>query len=192
MRAINLAATLSAYLIACASVNTTSQSLPGAAPKHYAKLLVSAATADLGLKVRTESTFVRAGVAAGVVLVPEHTFFLPGRAYADSTARRMLREADFAGVLLLADATTDAPTVMATAVATPTPYGTVVSASRDVRQDAFTIVSRVLDVADSQPIWVGSTRLERRGASDGQLFDGLARDVVSKLVASGVLVAILK
>lgn len=175
--------------VGCASIKTTSQSLPGATPKHYAKLLVTAMTADLGLKVRTESTFVRAGVVAGVVLVPAHSVFLPGRTYADSAAMRMLRDAHVSGILMLADATTDAPTVSVHALATPTQYGTVVSASKDVRQDAFTIVSRVIDVTDNQPVWVGSTRIERRGAGDSQLFDGLAKDVVAKLVAGGVVAA---
>ena len=175
--------------VACASVNTTSQSLPGAAPKHYAKLLVSANTSDLALKLQTESTFVRAGIEAGAVLVPAHTMFLPGRTYADSTIMRILRDAAIAGILVLVDATVDAPTVKVSAIATPTPYGTVVNASGKVRQDAFTIVSRVVDVADNQPVWVGSTRLKRHGARDNQLFDGLAHDVVAKLIASGVVLS---
>lgn len=189
MRISGLALAALLATVSCASVNTTSQSLPGATPKHYAKLLVSAMTPDLGLKVRTESTFVRAGIAAGIVLVPAHSIFLPGRAYHDSTAFRLLRDADIAGILILTDATTDAPTITVSALATPTQYGTIVSASKDTRRDAFTIVSRVIDVGDNQPVWVGSTRVERRGATDGQLFDAFAKDVVAKLVAGGVVVA---
>jgi hypothetical protein len=187
MRARLLIPTLLAAVANCASVQTTSQSLPGAAPKHYTKLLVFANTADLALKVRAESSFVRAAVDAGVEIVPAHALFLTGRAYADSVVLRTLRENNFAGVLILADATTDAPTVTASALAIPTPYGTSVTAHQNARQDVFTIVSRVVDMTDAQPIWSGSTRVERRGASDGALFDGLAKDVVQKLVESGVL-----
>jgi hypothetical protein len=186
-----------AALTACASVHTTSQSLPDAAPRHYEHIAVVASTADPRVKVAAESSFVRAGNVAGVSITPGHALFLPGRATTDSEFLGALRRHGITAVLLLSDATTDAPTVTASGAAVPLCVHwttghcdqsmTTGHSSATSRQDKFTITSHLIDMADGQPVWVGSTRLVRNGATDGNLFAGLAKDVVAPLVQSGAV-----
>lgn len=185
----------------CASVKTTSQALPGVAPKQYHTLLVAAVTNDLQLRQQAESSFVRAGVRAGVKIIPYHAVFLPGRQYTDSEFVDELHRRDISGVLILRDATTEAPTVRRFAIAIPlcakavgnqcVQGTTVITGGESVSQDEFTISSQVVDVDSEEPIWVGSTKVTRNGASTGGMLKGLANDVVASLVKAGIVQASL-
>jgi len=56
-------------------------------------------------------------------------------------------------------------------------------------QDKFTISSQVFDREGEQALWVGSTRIQRNGASDRILLAKLAEDVLRTLVRDGVVQA---
>lgn len=192
-----LATALCAVLGGCASIKTTSQSLPGAVPPGFRQLLVAAITPDLPLRLAAESAFVRAATTAGVQVVAYHDLFLVGGTYADAEILAALRERNIPAILVVTDATTDAPTVSAQALAIPLCYAyvggrcisgsTVVAASSQARQDNFTILSQVFELDGTGPIWIGSTRIQRQGATDRALISGLAKDVVATLMSSGIL-----
>lgn len=181
-----------AQLGCAATVRTTFQAEPGAPPKHYARLAVLAVGSDLRLRIAAESSFVRAGLDAGAELIPWHTLFFAGRVLSDSEIARTMRQHQIPAVLLIADATTDAPTLVASARADASGGSSTARATQRVVQDKFTFASRVIDIADEQPVWVGATRIERqfRGYdTDEDLVNGLARDVVRSLVLGGVVQA---
>jgi hypothetical protein len=156
-----------------------------------------AATSDLRLRIAAESSFVRAGRRAGVEMIPWHSLFFAGRTLSDSEMVRTLQARQIPAVLLLTDATTDAPTVIASAKSSTsctfstdgrcTSISSSGEANQETRQDKFSINSRVLAIPSEAAVWIGATRIERYVASDKFLIDALARDVVKTLVAGGVV-----
>ena len=198
-RRMFLAAVFVVAFAACASAHTTSQAMPGQQPLRYPRLLVAALTPDLSYRLAAESSFVRVGADLGVEVVAYHTVFLVGRQYDDSEIVSELRRREIPAILAVSDATTDPPTVTAQAIKIPLCYrkvrgecvseGTVVSGSQRVRQDKFTVSSQVFDREGEQALWVGSTRVQRNGASDRTLLAKLAGDVLRTLVRDGVVQA---
>lgn len=182
---------------ACASMKTTSQSTPGAPPAHYERILVAAVTSNLRLRIAAESSFVRAGRRAGVDVIPYHAIFLPGQQLSEEQIARDLTARGIGAVLILRDNTTDPPTRTASAAVVPlcsmsvggkcVQGTTVVTGSTSSSQDKFTIASEVVDVQSGQPVWVGSTRAQRNGATDGGLFSSLGRNVIETLAKGGVV-----
>jgi hypothetical protein len=134
-------------------------------------------------------------------VVAYHNVFFLGREYTDDEFSAELARRGIPAILVVTDATTDAPTVTAHAAAIPICYrrvggvcvsgSTVVTSGQRVSQNNFTIASQVLDLASAEVLWVGSTRIKRQGATDRQLLTGMARDVLKSLVRDGVLDVVL-
>ena len=175
-------------LTGCATAHTTSQRSVDAVPALYAKMLVAVAVADLRLRIDAESSFVKAAAGAGVALVPYHALFLPGRTYDQTELSEAMQKQGIEAVLIVSDHTLDAPTVTSSALAIPLPQGqTLVTGSQRVEQDKFTISSELWDVAKQRLVWVGSTRLARNGATEGNFLGALADDVIRSLVKDSVV-----
>src|SRR5690606_25132857 len=104
---------------ACASVRTTSQLDPSAAPPLLRQVLVVAPHEDLQLQQEVERQVVAAGSGEGVALKAYHQVFLPGRQYDPDVVLRTLQEQGVEGLLILRDATTAGPTTRATFMAIP-------------------------------------------------------------------------
>lgn len=187
-----------ASLACAATINTTSQAALGEAPKHYPRLAVMAGTSDMRLRIKAESSFVRAARKAGIEMVPWHSLFFAGRTLSDSEMVRTLQAHQIPAVLLLTDATTDAPTVIASAKSNAsctftsngrcTDISSSGEASQETRQDKFSINSRVVAIPSEATVWMGATRIVRLIATDDVLIDRLARDVVRTLVVDGVVI----
>jgi hypothetical protein len=186
----------------CASVTTTSQVDPAAPPTGYARLLVFAPGLDLDQQQRTEQSVVAAATAAGIDIVAYHSVFLPGREYAPEPVLAMLDSMSIGGVLFLRDETTAPATVTTSAMAIPAcgsagssggicipgSSGMVIANSR-TQQNEFTIAGTVLDAGDWRVVWISTTRIERKGASDDNVGKALAEDLVEALLNDGVVVA---
>lgn len=127
----------------CASIQTTSQSLPDVAPPSFARVLVAAPLGDLDLRTSVEAAVASEGTGVGIELIPYHEVFLVGREY---PVEDMLSELDARGIegmLLISDATQDPPTITSRARAVPMVTGeVVVTGAQGTRQDRFTIVTR--------------------------------------------------
>ena len=196
-RSRGLTSLLPFFATACAIVNTTSQRAPGIAPRDYARVLVAAATPDLRLRQQVESIMVRSAGVATVDFLPYYKVFLPGEQYADSVFLREIREKNIAAILILADATADAPTVTASVTAIPLCYvwvgarcaqqGAFIASRTGTRQDNFTIASALFDVDSARVVWIGSTRINRNGATDSDMIWSFADNVVTALGRDGVL-----
>jgi len=154
-----------------------------------------ATTADLRIKQEAESSFVRAALDVGAVIVPGHALFLPGRAVSDSEILRTLRSHNIDAVLFLKDGPSAAPrTTTSTsgkASCSTSWAGTACDATSETstssRQNEFTLFSEVVDVASDELTWTATTHLTRIAATNDQLLAKFAKDVVERLVAGGVL-----
>ena len=189
---------------ACAAVHTTSQARADVAPAHYSRVLVFAQTADLRSRIRAESSFVRAGRASGVDVMPSSALFLSGDTPSEAEIDAEMRSHHIAAVLFLTE-TAVAPTTIATPSATATgtqtcgfwalngqcaEYNTSVSVQQQEPvqyQNRFQIESQLFDVTDGRIAWVGSTQLKRFALTTGQMVDKLADDVVATLVRQGIV-----
>lgn len=174
----------------CASIQTTSQSLPGVDPPGFARVMVAAPLGDLDLRTSVERAVADAGADLGVDLVPYHEVFLIGREYPLEDVVAELDRLGIQGMLFIFDATQDPPTITSRARAVPMATGdVVVTGAQGTRQDRFTIVTQAFALGEEEQVWLGSTRVQRRGATDGMLISGFAKDLIGTLIDDGVLLS---
>jgi hypothetical protein len=172
----------------CASIQTTSQSLPGVEPPGFSRVMVAAPLGDLDLRTSVELSVARTGAAMGVEVVPYHDVFLIGREYPLDDVMTELDRLGIDGMLFINDATQDPPTITSHARAVPLATGdVVVTGAQGTRQDRFTIVTQAFALSDEEQVWFGSTRVLRRGATDGMLISGFAKDLMRTLLDDGVI-----
>lgn len=171
----------------CASIQTTSQTLPGATPQ-FARVMVAAPLGDLSLRTDVETGLRRMGNRLGVDIIPYHEVFLIGRQYPVSEVLDELETRGVDAILFINDATQDPPTVVSRTTAVPMATGEVVARGvQYTRRTSFTIVSQLFDLADEEQAWLGSTRIEQNWEPLDALILGFAEELLNTLIEDGVL-----
>ena len=172
-----------ASVLGCTSVKTTPY--PNSSPMHYRTILVIVNTGDEELRAAAESSFVVAGMPAGVEFIPRDKVLVPGRKYSDFEIMDRMIQLDIPAAIVISDA--PIPTLAAYSLPTTLQDQTRFSTDGQVTGDRFTVVTRVFDAMNGEFVWTADTEVRRRGANDRAIMRKFAEDIVRELQIDGVI-----